>query len=360
MSQSSLFGRRFAKILVCQQRQIGDVLLATPAVHMLRKAQPQAELHFLTEKKCAPVLQYNPDINVVWEIDKKQLTNLGKELAFYHRVARQGFDLVVDFQQLPRLQWVVLFSRASVRLSYNPPWQRRFLYTHWTDMQPGYAAQTKASILRPLGIEWNGEKPRINLSEDEQRQAAQWLREQGLRESEQLITVDPSHRRITRLWPAEYFARLIDLAAERDASLRFLLLFGPGEESAVREVAGLVRRKEALLPIGRMLSLREMAAVLGLARLHVGNCSSPAHFAVAVDTPTLVVRGSTGDEWRYPSPKHRSLRLGLPCQPCNKSPCPLDTRQCLVEFTAERVSTSLFEMLAAETKPRDLTKENPA
>lgn len=352
MKQSSLIGRRFAKILVCQQRQIGDVLLATPAVHMLRRAQPQAELHFLTEKKCSPVLQHNPDIDVVWEIDKKKLTNLVKQLAFYRHVARQGFDLVVDFQQLPRLQWVVLFSRAPVRLSYTPPWQRRFLYTHWADTQPGYAAQTKASILRPLGIEWNGEKPRIHLSEDERRQAAQWLREQGLREGERLITVDPSHRRITRLWPAEHFARLIDLAAERDASLRFLLLFGPGEEPVVQEVAGLVQRKEALLPTSRMLSLREMAAVLGLARLHVGNCSSPAHFAVAVDTPTLVVRGSTGDEWRYPSPEHRSLRLGLPCQPCNKSPCPPGTRQCLVELTAEKVLPSLLDMLAMKPEPR--------
>jgi len=345
LSTTNLRDRRFRKILVCQQRQIGDVLLATPAVRLLRQAYPQAELHFLTEKKCAPVLQHNPDIDTIWQIDKKQLGSMGKQLAFYRHVAGQGFDLVVDFQQLPRLLWVVLFSRAPVRLSYTPPWQRRLLYTHWADPLPGYAAQTKASILRPLGMEWRGEKPRIHLTDDELRWAGEWLREQGLGHDELLVTMDPSHRRITRLWPAEHFARLMDLAADRDARLRFLLLFGPGEEPVVQELAGLVRHKEALLPMGRMLSLREMAAVMSRARLHVGNCSAPRHFAVAVGTPTLIIHGSTGDEWRCPSPEHRTVALGLPCQPCHKNECRPGTRQCLVELTAEQVLPALFEQL---------------
>lgn len=345
MKQSSLIGRRFRKILVCQQRQIGDVLLATPALRLLRQAQPQAEIHFLTERKCAPVLENNPDIGTVWELDKKKLGTMAKQLAFYRHVASQGFDLLIDFQQLPRLQLVTLFSRAPVRLSYTPPWHRRLLYTHWADMQPGYAAQTKASILRPLGIEWRGEKPRLHLTADEERWAQGWLREQGLRKGETLVTVDPSHRRVTRLWPASHFARLIDLASEHDPRLRFLLLFGPGEEPVVRELASLVRCKEVLLPISGMLSLREMAAVMRLARLHVGNCSAPRHFATAVDTPTLVIHGSTGVEWRYPSPEHRMVSLGLPCQPCNKNACPHGTRQCLMELAAEQVLPDFIEML---------------
>lgn len=345
MKQSSLIGRRFHKILVCQQRQIGDVLLATPALRLLRQAQPQAEIHFLTERKCVPVLENNPDIDTVWELDKKRLGTIAKQLAFYRHVASQGFDLVIDFQQLPRLQLVTLFSRAPVRLSYTPPWHRRLLYTHWADMQPGYAAQTKASILRPLGIEWRGEKPRLHLTADEERWAQGWLREQGLREGEILVTVDPSHRRLTRLWPAERFARLVDLAAERGERLRFLLLFGPGEEPVVRELASRVRCKEALLPTSSMLSLREMAAVMRLARLHVGNCSAPRHFATAVDTPTLVIHGSTGGEWRYPSPEHRMVSLDLPCQPCNKNTCPPGTRQCLMELAAEQVLPDFIELL---------------
>ena len=87
------------KILVLQQRQIGDVLLATPAVELLKRRFPQAELHVFTEKKCVPMLEGNPNISRIWAVDKKELSSLYKEIAFYRAVAAQKFDLAVDFQQ---------------------------------------------------------------------------------------------------------------------------------------------------------------------------------------------------------------------------------------------------------------------
>ena len=45
------------RILICQQRQIGDVLLATPVFQLLKQRFPQAELHLFTEPKCeAPII----------------------------------------------------------------------------------------------------------------------------------------------------------------------------------------------------------------------------------------------------------------------------------------------------------------
>ena len=58
------------RILVCQQRQIGDVLLASPVFEVLKKRFPQAELHLFTEKKCEPLLRHNPFIDAFHLIDK--------------------------------------------------------------------------------------------------------------------------------------------------------------------------------------------------------------------------------------------------------------------------------------------------
>jgi len=66
------------KILICQLRQIGDVLLATPSVELLKKRFPDAEIHFFTENKALPVLQNNPYICKIWAIDKKKSTISGK------------------------------------------------------------------------------------------------------------------------------------------------------------------------------------------------------------------------------------------------------------------------------------------
>lgn len=333
------------KILVCQQRQIGDVLLATPAIELLKKRFPEAELHVFTEKKCIPMLTGNPNITRIWSIDKQKLNSFFKEITFYRKVASQGFDLVVDFQQLPRCLWVVGFSRASIRLSYTPPWYRKFLYTHFQDMPENtYAAQKKTSILNLLGAEWNGKYPRLYLSDEERHAASKILEGSGLKDGELLITIDPTHRRITRRWPLPHFAELIDLIYKRLPNIRFLPLYGPGEEDEIQELIGLVENKNAIIESTRMLGLREAAACMERAALHVGNCSAPRHIATAVGTPTLTILGSTDIYWDYPSARHRNISFGADCQPCSRNECSKGIF-CLHKLLPETVGEQLLKML---------------
>lgn len=318
------------RILICQLRQIGDVLLATPSIRLLKERFPEAELHVLTEKKCMPVLENNPHINTIWPIDKNALKNPFKALAHYRLIGRQGFDLIVDFQQLPRCKWVIRFSNAPVKLSFPPKWYNRLLYTHWAPIVHGYAAKCKAGVLAPLGIHWNGEKPEIWLTEAERQFADDFIRSHGL-EGHPFITVDPSHRRKTRRWPSRHFAGLIRKLRDFRPDLRAVILYGPGErELAVRVAA---QAGEGTMITESMLSLREMAAVQARAVMHLGNCSAPRHFAVAVGTPSLTIQGATGTGWGFPSDEHISASNKLPCYPCNKNQC--EHRQCLENFTPE-------------------------
>lgn len=328
------------RILVCQLRQLGDVILTTPALELLHRRFPNAELHFLTEKKCVSLLENNPHVHKVWGLDKKVLTPFPRELAWYWQVARSGYDLVVDFQQLPRCRWVVAFSHAQVRLSYTPPWYTRPLYTHWAEPADGYAAMCKASVLAPLGITWNGEKPRLYLTEAECSAASALLLSSGLLQGQKFITLDPTHRQETRRWPLGNYAELVCRLYAARPDVRFLPLWGPGEEEDIRSLTALVPEKALLLP-SRMLSLREMAACINVASLHIGNCSAPRHMAAALDTPSLVIRGSTSDAWTYPdNTLHSTVALNLPCQPCNRNTCP--HCDCLVKLTPEAVVNELI------------------
>ena len=49
--EKTLFPGGIKRILVCQLRQIGDVLLATPSIELLARHYPEAELHVLTERR---------------------------------------------------------------------------------------------------------------------------------------------------------------------------------------------------------------------------------------------------------------------------------------------------------------------
>ena len=346
MTESRLNLDHIQKILICQLRQIGDVLLTTPGVELLKKRFPDAEIHFFTENKALPVLQNNPYICKIWAIDKKKINNLWQELKFYRQIARENFDLIVDFQQLPRCRWVVLFSRARVKLTYPPPWYNRLLYTHWQKPEPGYAARFKASILKPLGISWQGNRPKIWLKDQELDWAKNYLAEQGVTKKNILITLDPSHKRITRRWPAEHFARLIQLATQKWPNIKFLLLYGPGEKELALTILSLSQAENFCVLPEKMLSLREMAACIAHANLHLGNCSAPRHIAVAVNTPSLTILGATSGAWTYPSQEHEHIQLGLPCQPCNKNTCP--DIKCLKNLKPEAVLKAMEKRMKDE------------
>lgn len=330
------------RILVCQQRQIGDVVLTLPIISMLKAQFPNAEIHLLTEKKCVPVTENNPEIAKIWPIDKK--LSIWQSMRFYWKVARQNFDLVIDMQQLPRIRWVVLFSMAKYRLTYTPKWYNRWLYTHWGPrLKGGYAVKTRADILAPLGIKWEQERPKIHLTKSEKDWAEEYLNANGLDDTEVLVSIGNTHWSKTRRWPAEYYAQLMDLIVEQRPQAKFLLCYGPGEEKQVQAAYDNLQNKDRCIFPDRILSLREMAALMEHAWLHIGNCSSPKHIALAVGTPTMTMIGSTGGTaWTFPAHDQNYVNIWVPCRKCNSDTCANGTLACLRDLTPE---IALIEIL---------------
>lgn len=334
------------RILVCQLRQIGDVVLSTPSVNLLHKKFPDAEIHILTEEKCMQVFENNPAVSHVWPIVKSELRNPLKALSFYRKVGRNGYDLVVDFQQLPRCRWVMMFCNAPVKLSYSPPWYNSFLYTNWPESIPGgYAAKYKAGVLKPLGIEWAGERPEIFISEAEREEAQRCLLSLGVLENESLVTIDPSHRRYTRRWPAEHYAKLLQMIAEKRPEYKFFLLYGPGEKNVAASVKNIAGLGDKCVMFEKSGSLRIMAALIERAMLHIGNCSAPRHFAVGVGTPSITPPGSSSSAWTFPSPEHVEVVPDLDCQPCGNESCERGDLACLRNLLPEEVLLKVLEKI---------------
>ena len=332
------------RILVCQQRQIGDVLLATPVFSLLKKRFPQAEIHLFTEKKCEPLLRHNPFIDKFHLVEKKGFFS---QLAFYRAVAAHGFDMVLNLQNLPRCRMMTLFSRAPVRLSMKTGSWKDWIYTHTVPEVSGYASQSKISLLAPLGIEWLGEGPELYLLDEERREARSILNSCGFREGQKLVVIDSTHRRASKRWPAERYADTIRLLSEHNDTLSFLLLRGPGEEEDIRALRTLCLERgiapEKLLVPATVPDIRISTACIAEAVLLIGNCSSPRHMAAAVGTPSLVIPGASGTAWILPSPLHQELRPVLPCQPCHKTEC--DDPQCLTQVTPEMVVEKALALL---------------
>ncbi len=115
----------------------------------------------------------------------------------------------------------------------------------------------------------------------------------------------------TRVWP--HFRALADALAPRH---RVVFYAGPGEEAALAAVAG-PHPQRAGLP------LAAFARHLGDCRVFVSGDAGAAHFARALDTPTIVVHGSTVPTRTGPAGAVTVQGPRLPCVPCYRGRCRL-------------------------------------
>jgi ADP-heptose:LPS heptosyltransferase len=142
--------------------------------------------------------------------------------------------------------------------------------------------------------------------------------------------VHPGARGITRRWPAERFAAVVDGLAAR--GLRVVLTGSAAETDIVAAVAGLART--APLSLAGRTTLGALAALLAGARLLVSNDTGLSHLAAALRTPSVIVySGSDPDRWApLDRRRHRAVFQPIACRPCGYDFCPIDL-QC-----ARRVS----------------------
>ncbi|HJT25404.1 MAG TPA: glycosyltransferase family 9 protein, partial [bacterium] len=105
------------RILLIRLKGIGDVILSTPLVRALRKAFPQAEIHFLTRSLCAPILKHNPYVDRVLVHPEKSASSW-ELLRFLQSLRSARYDWVLDLAAEPRSAWLTLATGASLRAGY--------------------------------------------------------------------------------------------------------------------------------------------------------------------------------------------------------------------------------------------------
>ncbi len=286
------------KILVLQQRQLGDVVVSTPIFSDLRKHYPKAHIVLFTEEKCFPLVQFDPNLDSFHILKKNYFSDTFK---LYWEIFRGSYDLVVAMQQLPRCQMATLFSMAKWRLSFYPRHKyRKLLYNLYIDERSlnGYVCDIRSQILKPLGIEPSFEKPCLYLQEFEKSEARELLNSHGISSKQKFITLDATHKHERNRWP--HYKELTKLILDNYPDFYIFLLRAPGEEEQLQEILNL-DQKRIIMPT-KAPNLRQSMALVSHASFHIGNSSAPVHIATGFNIPALVILAREDKQW-YSPPK---------------------------------------------------------
>jgi ADP-heptose:LPS heptosyltransferase len=343
------------RVLVIRHRAGGDLLLTTPALRALRRGLPGASIEVLTARGFRDLLLGNPDVDRVLSFDRRSIPSQG---ALYLRLARGGYDIVLDLVSNPRSAFLTALTRSRVRVGYELP-GRSWAYTLRLRREPmglagpvlRYAPEAALDLVRALGLPARETELTLIVSDTAAAQMDRWLTESGVRRDRPLVLCLPAGSWPAKSWLPERFAAVMDALAERE-NAEIVWLWGPGERGLAVRCRDAMRLRSRLAP---ETGWQALAAILARGSLLVGNDSGPKHVAVALGVPTVTVFGPTHPAtWHPPSGPHRAVEAtGLPCLHCNANICPLrgqDYMRCMSGVSAEAVIQAAQVLLRSRAR----------
>jgi heptosyltransferase-3 len=321
------------RVLVIQLRHHGDVLLASPLFTVLRNRVPSAELDALVYSDTRPMLDLHPAIaqvhvvNRAWK-DLGGLARLAQEWRLFAGLRERRYDLVVHLSEHPRGAW--LARALGVRYAVAPNFSRKSRmwkasFSHLAPLPPHarrHRVEVNLDVLRRIGLQPGDDERGLVLvpGEEADRRVEALLSEQGLA-ARSFIHFHPGSRWQFKCWPTERAAALIDALAQRGE--RIVLTAAPEkrELGLIAEIRNRVGGPVA--DLSGQLTLKQLAALSGRAKLFIGVDSAPMHIAAAMRTPTVALFGPSGElewaPWRVP---HRIVASAEhSCRPCGNDGC---------------------------------------
>jgi heptosyltransferase-3 len=343
-----------ARIFVIRLRSIGDIVLLTPALRLLKEWRPELRVSVVIEPRFRELLEGNPDVDEI--LDPGTGSGWAKVAArgrALREIRARSFALCLNLHGGPTSALLTRLSGARWKAGFAHFRQRRLYQILIPDAriilgQPTiHTAEHQASALFHLGL------PRQQIPPARLLVAAEheaWWKETrsslSLGRGVDYALLHPAALYATKQWAPENFARL-GAWLEGEAGLSVVYACGPGETAvldAVESAAGGAIRRLAAAGLG------QFAAALAGARLFVGNDSGPAHMATALGRPGVVVFGSSSSAiWGPWSPVRawRVVQNPYDCNPCPGDRCYRFARpECILSVSFEQVRAAVQAVLA--------------
>uniref|UniRef100_UPI00404715B8 glycosyltransferase family 9 protein n=1 Tax=Mariniflexile sp. TaxID=1979402 RepID=UPI00404715B8 len=208
------------KILIIQNKMIGDVLTSSILFKAIKDENPQAELHYLINSHTFAVVENNPYIDHFIFFTKEAGSSKKELFKLAKVIRRKKFDVVIDVYSKLSSNLITLFSGAKTKISYHKHYTS-FLYHHHVKRKKrattnsGLAIENRLQLLAPLGIYKTSSKPEIFLSEEEIETSKYFLEKHQIRLNQPLYMVSVLGSGMNKTYPFEYMAEVIDCAVEQ-------------------------------------------------------------------------------------------------------------------------------------------------
>jgi predicted lipopolysaccharide heptosyltransferase III len=340
-SSDSIDWNSVRRILVIRLRSIGDTVLSTPSLIALRRFLPEARIDILLEDWVAPLLENFDAVDNVIVVGKSEFDRL--KTAW--RLRRNNYDVVLNLHGGTTSTLLARATGATHRIGYEN-YQYSSLYTHrlssssdFWKREKTHSAEQQLALLGSAGVAVGDRlRTRLDISPSARRSISA-----RFDTSKKYALLHPASLFATKEWAAEKFAQIVKHLSDR--GLATVAVAQRNERPVLDEL-----QKFSLYRIDVFddLTLPQITALAASAELFVGNDSGIAHIAAAVNTPTVVIFGSSNrDHWRpWTDAPNEIVYNPFDCQPCPGYECKVyGEPRCILSVSSEQVIAAVDRVL---------------
>ncbi|MFB0566367.1 MAG: glycosyltransferase family 9 protein [Candidatus Aminicenantaceae bacterium] len=325
------------KILLIRLRRIGDIIMTTPAVSVLKRGFPQSSLTYIVEEPYRLLVDGNPYLDKIIALPRKR--RFMESLELIKQIRKEKYDLVLDFHCGPRASLITLFSKAKLKLGYRIKF-RHFIYDYTIprSRENGYfhSVENHINLVKATGIKVNSPPPLFlpQVKEEERKKVQKFVKENKLNGAK-IIVIHISAGNRFRDWGVKNLVQLANLLGKRE-DIKIILIGEKEDKEAEEEIVKRVNLSLHSL-VGK-LNLRELRDLISHSTLFIGPDSGPMHIAASTSTPIVAYFGPTLSAHFAPWKANAFIiEKDFDCRPCRQKHCLYKDFRCLQRIKPEEV-----------------------
>jgi len=338
------------RILIIGPSWVGDMVMSQTLFTLLKQNQPDCVIDVLAPAWSLPILARMPEVRagLVLPFGHGEL-KLGARYHFGKHLRGQYDHAIV----LPNsLKSALIPFHANIEKRTG--WRGEMRYLLLNDVRTldekklPLMVQRFAALAFPANSVLPDSLPHPSLvtTPEQQHQVREKLH---LDKQHRILALCPGAEfGNAKQWPEEHYAALANTKLREGWQVWILGSRNDGQtaETIVRHIDKSLR--DHCFNLTGRTQLVDTIDLIACADAVVSNDSGLMHIAAAVNTPLVVIYGSTSPDFTPPlGTRVRRVKSDISCAPCFERSCPLGHRKCLVEQRPDKILAALDGLLAA-------------
>jgi ADP-heptose:LPS heptosyltransferase len=347
------------KILVLRFSAMGDVVLLVPVVQSLVATYPDIEVTVVTRPRFASLFtDMDRVVPFPADVDYTYSGIFGMRELFGKLLRKGGYDVVMDMHDHIRTillrNLFKIFGTPVVVFEKGRKQKRAFTRKDNKTTTPlPHTVERYSKAFEKAGYPLTiGAPPFFTIKASTEDQVTEWLQKNELSKKEKWIGIAPFAMHVSKIWPVQNYAKVIEQALTKFPAKFFL--FGGGKKDLVFFESLKQTFPEHCVIVAGQLKIKQELALMRHLDLMLCVDSSNMHLASLAGTPLLSVWGGTHPDvgfGPYVKNEESIIQIGrdvLPCRPCSvygKENCFRGDFACLNYITPEDVVGRMEKIL---------------